>query len=121
MLNTGRRKLNSTTTQLSPFTHNDSELFTLISNDVTKPTVHNTSQFRVPQFTQNVALNVDTNNGWKQNKRERRKCLYSPVCFAVKTSSAVSPVFVDPASEECYSKVHSEELYDCKITVSERD
>jgi len=63
MLNTGRRKLNTTTTQLSPFTH--SKLFTLISNDVTKPTVHNTSQFRVPQFTHNVALNVDTNNGWK--------------------------------------------------------
>jgi len=35
MLNTGRRKLNTTTTQLSPFTH-----FTLICNDVTKPTVH---------------------------------------------------------------------------------
>jgi len=23
-------------------------------------------QFRVPKQTQNVALNVDTNNGWKQ-------------------------------------------------------
>jgi len=60
---------------LSPFTH-DSKLFTLISNYVTKPTVHNTSQFSVPQFSQNVALNVDTNNGWKQYcKRERRKSM----------------------------------------------
>jgi len=50
-------------TALSPFTH-DSQLFTFISNDVSKPTVHNTSQFRVPQLTQNVALDVDTNNGW---------------------------------------------------------
>jgi len=48
MLNTGRRKLNTTATQLSLFTHKDSKLFILISNDVTKPTVHNTSQFRVP-------------------------------------------------------------------------
>jgi len=53
---------------LSSFTHNDSKLFTLISNDVTKPTLHNTSQF--PKFTQNVALNVDTNNGWKKYNRE---------------------------------------------------
>jgi len=75
MLNTGRRKVNTTTTHLSPFTHNDSKLFTLISNDVTKPTVHNTRQFRVPQFAQNVALNVDSNNGWKQYKRERMKSM----------------------------------------------
>jgi len=39
--------LNTTATQSSPFTHNDSKLFTLISNDVTQPTLHNTSQFRV--------------------------------------------------------------------------
>jgi len=66
MLNSGRRKLNTTATQLSSFTHNNSKLFPLISNDVTKPTVQNTSQSRVSKFTQNVALNVDTNNGWKQ-------------------------------------------------------
>jgi len=27
-------------------------------------------QFRVPKLTQNVALDVDTKNGWKQYKRE---------------------------------------------------
>jgi len=37
------------------------------------PTVHNTHQFRVTQFTQHVALNVETNNGWRQYKRERRR------------------------------------------------
>jgi len=66
MLNAGRQNLNTTTTQLSSFTHNDSNLFTLISKDVIKPTVHNRSQFRVPKLTQNVALNADTNNGCKQ-------------------------------------------------------
>jgi len=45
-------------------------MFTLISNDVTKPTVHKTSQFTVPNFTQNTAQNVDTNNGWKQYEEE---------------------------------------------------
>jgi len=62
MLNTGRRKLNTTATT----TQNSSHLF---------PTVHHTSQFRVPQFTQNVALNFDINNGWKQYMRERRKSM----------------------------------------------
>jgi len=58
--------------QLSPFTHN-SKLFTLISKDVTKLTVH-TSQFRVPQFSQKAGC-CYTKNGWKQYKRERRKSM----------------------------------------------
>jgi len=57
MLNSGRRKLNTTATQLSSFTHNNSKLFPLISNDVTKPTVQNTSQLykiQVSQESQNL-------------------------------------------------------------------
>jgi len=67
---------NTTTTQLPSFTPNNSKLFTLISNDVTKPTVHSLIQVGSdPKLIQNVALNVDTNIGWKQYKRERRNSM----------------------------------------------
>jgi len=68
------KKLNTTTTQLSLFTHNGSKLFTLVSNDVFKPTVQNMSQFRV-QRGGTGALNVDMNNGRKQSERKRRKSM----------------------------------------------
>jgi len=66
MLNTGRRKLNTTTTQLSPFTHND---FTLICNDVTKPTVH-TSQFRC--FGQNGPVPLSRGEDWTDHWQHER-------------------------------------------------
>ena len=66
-----RQKLNTTKAQLSSFTHNDSELFTLVSNDVIKPTVQNMSQFRVHKWHR--WLNDNTNNRWKHSEKERRK------------------------------------------------
>uniref|UniRef100_A0A671LKN4 Elongation of very long chain fatty acids protein n=1 Tax=Sinocyclocheilus anshuiensis TaxID=1608454 RepID=A0A671LKN4_9TELE len=45
-----QQKLNTTKAQLSSFTHNDSKLFTLVSNDVIKPTVQIMSQFRVHKW-----------------------------------------------------------------------
>jgi len=60
MLQNGKQKLqklNKTTTVVSAYTLRLKIVHT--SNDVIKPTVHNTSQFRVPKWTQHFALNVD--------------------------------------------------------------